>query len=115
MSLRWSQRVKVRHGNLYDLGNVDPWIKPCFTTRAWIIKYNLDTSLKFYGDVITTTRTYQTRVWCVCLDVRVRAMNVCIWWYCWGMGESGSDRSGLFCALANLDLILNSVSLLTCC
>ena len=62
--------------------------------------HNLDTSPEFYGDIITT-RTYQDRL--NTLDaVREAGMNVCSGGIV-GMGETGSDRSGLLMQLANLE------------
>lgn len=61
--------------------------------------HNLDTSPEYYGKIITT-RTYQDR-----LDtlghVRNSGMKVCSGGIV-GLGEDGSDRSGLLVQLANL-------------
>lgn len=60
--------------------------------------HNLDTSPEYYGDVITT-RTYQDRLDTI-QRVRNAGMNVCCGGIV-GMGESRSDRAGLFQELAN--------------
>lgn len=61
--------------------------------------HNLDTSPKFYGEVITT-RTYQERL--DTLDhVRQAGMNVCCGGIV-GLGEAQKDRASLLKTLANL-------------
>lgn len=61
--------------------------------------HNLDTSPEFYGNIITT-RTYQDRLDTLS-HVRDAGMKICSGGII-GMGESDSDRAGLFVELANL-------------
>ncbi|EGU32238.1 biotin synthase [Vibrio ichthyoenteri ATCC 700023] len=61
--------------------------------------HNLDTSPEFYGNIITT-RTYQDRLDTLS-HVRDAGMKICSGGII-GMGESASDRAGLFVELANL-------------
>lgn len=61
--------------------------------------HNLDTSPEFYGSIITT-RTYQDRLDTLS-HVRDAGMKICSGGII-GMGESASDRAGLFVELANL-------------
>ncbi|SON49066.1 biotin synthase BioB [Vibrio tapetis] len=61
--------------------------------------HNLDTSPEFYGSIITT-RTYQDRLDTLS-HVRDAGMKICSGGII-GMGESTSDRAGLFVELANL-------------
>ncbi|MCP3700386.1 MAG: biotin synthase BioB [Aliivibrio sp.] len=61
--------------------------------------HNLDTSPEFYGSIITT-RTYQDRLDTLS-HVRDAGMKICSGGII-GMGESDSDRAGLFVELANL-------------
>jgi len=62
--------------------------------------HNLDTSLEFYGEVVTT-RTYQDRLDTIAC-VREAGVEVCCGGIV-GMGESLEDRAGLLQTLANLD------------
>jgi biotin synthase len=68
--------------------------------------HNLDTSLEFYGEIIST-RTYQER-----LDtlghVRDAGIHVCCGGIV-GMGEAREDRAGMIAALANLPVHPESV------
>jgi biotin synthase len=68
--------------------------------------HNLDTSLEFYGEIIST-RTYQER-----LDtlghVRDAGIHVCCGGIV-GMGEAREDRVGMIAALANLPVHPESV------
>jgi biotin synthase len=61
--------------------------------------HNLDTSLEFYGKIIST-RIYQDRLDTL-THVREAGINICSGGII-GMGESMSDRAGLLIALANL-------------
>jgi len=61
--------------------------------------HNLDTSPEYYGKIITT-RTYQDRLDTL-ENVRNSGMKVCSGGIV-GLGEGGSDRSGLLVQLANL-------------
>jgi biotin synthase len=61
--------------------------------------HNLDTSPKFYGNIITT-RTYQDRLDTLAY-VREAGINVCSGGII-GMGENIGDRAGMLVALANL-------------
>lgn len=61
--------------------------------------HNLDTSEKYYGEVITT-RTYQDRLDTL-ENVRAAGMNVCCGGIV-GMGEAPEDRAGLLHTLATL-------------
>lgn len=68
--------------------------------------HNLDTSPEFYGNIITT-RTYQDRLDTLS-HVRDAGMKICSGGII-GMGESVSDRAGLFVELANLPVHPESV------
>jgi biotin synthase len=68
--------------------------------------HNLDTSLEFYGEVITT-RCYQDRLDTLA-RVRRSGVQVCCGGII-GMGESLEDRAGLLVTLANLDPHTESV------
>lgn len=61
--------------------------------------HNLDTSPEYYGKIITT-RSYQDRLHTLD-NVRNAGMKVCSGGIV-GMGEAGSDRSGLLVQLANM-------------
>jgi len=62
--------------------------------------HNLDTSEKYYGEVITT-RTYQDRLDTLA-HVRGANINVCCGGIL-GLGESAEDRASMLVTLANLD------------
>ncbi|MDG2087152.1 MAG: biotin synthase BioB [Arenicellaceae bacterium] len=62
--------------------------------------HNLDTSLEFYSEIITT-RTYQDRLDTL-ENVRSAGMKVCCGGIV-GMGEGQKDRAGLLATLANMD------------
>jgi biotin synthase len=61
--------------------------------------HNLDTSLEYYGKVITT-RVYQDRLDTIA-NVRDAGINVCCGGIV-GMGEDANDRAGLIATLASL-------------
>ncbi|HEX7234556.1 MAG TPA: biotin synthase BioB [Nitrosospira sp.] len=68
--------------------------------------HNLDTSLEFYGEIITT-RDYEDRLDTL-QKVRHAGINVCCGGIV-GMGESRRARAGLIAQLANLDPYPESV------
>lgn len=68
--------------------------------------HNLDTSLEFYGEIITT-RDYEDRLDTL-QKVRHAGINVCCGGIV-GMGESRRTRAGLIAQLANLDPYPESV------
>lgn len=61
--------------------------------------HNIDTSEKFYGEIITT-RTFQDRLDTLS-HVREAGMRVCCGGIL-GMGETREDRASMLCTLANL-------------